>query len=356
MGGAPPIFGGYEYTPQGINNRLNISTREKTNEALLMLPKLFLASGFSVTITDPPYAGDKWIPDLRIYDELTSVDAYITDPVYTDRWLTHNNINLPRRSEVLKRNIFYYAIFRESPIAFRQALYYRGSWLAPFSENIMRSFLNGYAVLDFLNELTDFEPAMDNMAIFMVNNTTHEGQFLQAPHYKPKLTITDYGKGRFSKENFYHINIAAIKRLSEYFDFLKLHNVYDNTRIILVSDHGVLDNTYVTKTNLPFPVDQFNPLLLVKDFNAKGEMKTDMTFMSTADVPSMAMEGLIENPVNPFTGNAITSDQKNNPLLILTKRVTRKSINGIDLNLHNTYYVHDNIFDENNWSRPIKLP
>jgi YidC/Oxa1 family membrane protein insertase len=353
-GGAPPIFGGYEYTPQGINERPEVALEDKAKEALFMLPRIFSSAGFSVTITDPPYAGGNWIPDLRIYDELSDVNAHITDGVYTNLWLEQNNIALLQRSEVLNRNIMLYAIFRASPLAFRQAIYYRGSWFAPFSENRMRLFLGGYAVLDFLSQLTDFDSPKSNSAIFMVNNTTHEFLTLQAPLYKPQLTVTDYGNSRFNKEDFYHINAAAIKRLSEFFDFLKLNNVYDNTRIILVSDHGVLENTYITRTNLPFSVDQFNPILLVKDFNAKGEIKTDMTFMSTADVPALAIQNLTENPVNPFTGNSINSDRKSEPLLILTKRVRGINNTTIELSPHNTYYVHDNIFDEKNWFRSVK--
>jgi membrane protein insertase Oxa1/YidC/SpoIIIJ len=355
-GGAPPIFGGYEYTPQGINNRPDVPVGYKTNEALLVMPKLFSSSGFSITITDPPYAGGNWIPDLRIYDELTDVNAYITDGVYTNLWLEQNNISIPKRSEILKRNILLYSIFRECPIAFRQAIYYRGSWFAPFSENKMRLFLNGYTVLDYLDKLTGFDSPKENAAVFMVNNTTHETLFLQLPSYEPILIVTDYGKGRFSKENFYHINVAAIKRLSEYFDFLKLNNVYDNTRIILVSDHGVLDNTYVTKTSLPFHVDQFNPILLVKDFNAKGEIKTDMAFMSNADVPTLAMEGLINNPINPFTDKHFTSDDKNNPLLILIDRVQTYNNYEYIINQNNAFYVKDNIFDEKKWHRFGSLP
>jgi phosphoglycerol transferase MdoB-like AlkP superfamily enzyme len=144
----------------------------------------------------------------------------------------------------------------------------------------------------------------------------------------------------------------VIKRLSDYFDFLKSQGVYDNTRIILVSDHGWAHATYVTKTSLPFHVDHYNPLLLIKDFNANGEMKTDMTFMSNADVPVIAMKELVENPVNPFTGNAITVNRKNNPLLILINGVHDKNETEIEINPQNTYYVHDNIFDEKNWNKP----
>ena len=356
-GGAPPIFGGYEYTPEGMNNRPNVSLHDKRNEALLMMPTIFSADGFSVTITDPPYADNNWIPDLRIFDNEENVSGCITDGVYTDLWLKRNNYILPPQSEVLKRNILWYAIFRETPLAFRQAIYYSGSWCASFSNYRMRNFLNGYAVLDFLKELTGFKPKKENSVLLMVNNTAHETWYLQAPDYKPQLNVTNYGKGPFSKDIWYHNNVGAIKRMSDYFDFLRSQEVYDNTRIILVSDHGQLDITRVTKTGLPFHVDHFNPILLVKDFNAKGDMKTDMTFMTNADVPSLAMKNLIENPVNPFTGNTITTtSQKNNPLLILIDRVQDKNETEIELNQQNTYYVHDNIFDEKNWKKPEKYP
>jgi YidC/Oxa1 family membrane protein insertase len=356
-GGAPPIFGGYEYTPKGINSRSDVSLLKKRNESLLLMPMVFTSSEFSVVITDPPYADNNWIPDLRIFDKEKNISSYITDGAYTNLWLKRNNIILPPHSDVLKRNILWYAVFREIPLAFRQAVYYSGSWCAPLSEYRMRLFLNGYSVLDYLDELTGFEPEKENSALFMVNNTTHENWFLQAPLYKPQLNVTNYGKSPFNKEVWYHVNAAAIKRLSEYFDFLKSNGVYDNTRIIIVSDHGLLEATYVTKTGLPFHIDHFNPVLLVKDFNTNGDMKTDNTFMTNADVPALAMKELMENPVNPFTSNNInTTNQKNNPQLILIKRVHNKNENEIELNMHNTYYVHNNIFDEYNWVKPEENP
>ena len=68
------------------------------------------------------------------------------------------------------------------------------------------------------------------------------------------------------------------------------------------------------------------------------------------------MNKLVENKVNPFTGNRITAQQKNNPLLILVERVHNKNENEIELNAQNTYYIHDNIFDEKKWKKPEKYP
>jgi len=86
-------------------------------------------------------------------------------------------------------------------------------------------------------------------------------------------------------------------------------------------------------------------------------MKTDTVFMTNADVPAITMKDLIGNPVNPFTGNAITSTgEKNKPQLIMIDRVQDKNETEIDINRNNTYYVHDNIFDEKNWTKPEKNP
>ena len=41
--------------------------------------------------------------------------------------------------------------------------------------------------------------------------------------------------------------------------------------------------------------------------------KVDRRFMTNADVPLLAMEGLVEHPVNPFTGQAMTDAVKHRP-------------------------------------------
>jgi YidC/Oxa1 family membrane protein insertase len=355
-GGAPPIFGGYEYTPKGINNRPDISLSRKFNEALLLLPRLFSTASFSAAITDPPYADDNWIPNLEIFNDEINISSYITDGVYTDIWLNRNNIILPPNSEVLKRNILWYSIFRQFPLAFRQGIYFKGSWCAPYSNFRMRMFINGYSVLDLLPELTNIADSNENFAILMTNNTTHENLFLQAPSYTPQFVVTNYGSGRFCKEDWYHVNASAIKRLSDFFNFLKLNDIYDNTRIIIVSDHARLESSYVTRTSLPFHLEQFNSVLLFKDFNEKGNLRTDMSFMSTADVPSLAIEGILENPINPFTGNSVTAGAKKDPLLILIRRLENKNENEILITPHNSYYVQENIFDEKNWVKPQNSP
>jgi YidC/Oxa1 family membrane protein insertase len=345
--GAPPLFGGYEYTPAEINKRDTVPVVEKHNEALLMMPRIFADAGFAVTVTDPPYAGGNWILDLRIYDEYPDIMPHITDAAYTELWLKEHNLNLPSISSVIKRNMLWYALLREIPLAFRQAIYTEGDWSAPITGHALRTTINKYSVLDYLSRLTGFESQKENTALFLVNETSHRDTFLQAPDYRPVLIPTNFGTSPFSKSMIYHCNAAAIKRLADWFDFLRIEGVYDNTRIILVADHGPTPN-FVTKIGLPFNVDEHNPLLMVKDFNAGGTMQFDATFMTNADVPSLALEDIIDNPHNPFTGNVISAEMKNYPLYIAMGRINRTETQ-LDLNPKKDYYVHGNIFDAKNW-------
>jgi hypothetical protein len=353
--GAPPIFGGYEYTPLEINRRDQVPVVTKHNESLLMLPHFFSEAGYSVTVTDPPYPNYSTKEDLRIYSEYPGVKALITDSVYTKLWINEHNMNFPSTSEILERNLFWYSLFKIAPLALRQGIYLQGDWCAPVSSQKMILTLNGYSVLDYLPELTEITPDGDT-ALIMVNNTTHEGSFLQAPEYRPELNITDYGKSPFKREMTYHVNAAAIKRLSDWFEYLKEQDLYDNSRIILVSDHGPEPN-FVTKTGLPFNVEQFNPLLLVKDFNAEGDLRTDMTFMSNADVPYLALKDQIEKPVNPFTGNELDMKAKESPLYIAMSggiHLEDPGLTVFTIDPKKDYYVHDNIFDPANWEKAEK--
>jgi membrane protein insertase Oxa1/YidC/SpoIIIJ len=351
--GAPPVYGGYDYTPEEINKRSDIPLVDKHNEALLMLPRMLSERGYSVCVTDPPYANYNQKSDLSIYEPYHGVRACITDSQYTDLWIEEHDLRLPSQSAVITRNMFWYSLVKGLPLSLRSLLYMNGNWCSPAVNNTLRLTLNGYSVLDYLPRLIEIRDGAQNAALILTNNTTHEGSLLQAPEYRPVISVTNYGTSRFAKQSSYHTNAASLKRLSDWFEILKEQGVYDNTRIILVSDHGPA-TTFVTKIGLPFDVDQFNPLLMVKDFDTNGAPRTDMSFMSNADVPSLALNGLVDHPKNPFTGADISMARKKDPLYIAMSgsiHLQSRTATQIALNPKKDYFVHDNIFKAENWSQ-----
>jgi hypothetical protein len=118
--------------------------------------------------------------------------------------------------------------------------------------------------------------------------------------------------------------------------------------MVIVSDHGKsVGSNYSGNMALPdgSMLSTFHALLLFKDFNARGNPVTNTTFMTHGDVPVMVMEGLIDDPQNPFSGNVIKSD-KENGISITTSSPLQFVIAG-DQWLH----VRNDIFDLNNWER-----
>ncbi|MDR1106906.1 MAG: YidC/Oxa1 family membrane protein insertase, partial [Treponema sp.] len=354
--GAPPLFGGYEYTPSNMNSRPDEPLVKKHDEALLLLPRIFSENGYSVTVTDPSWAGYSWVPDLRIFRDYPEIRAYNTIRTYTDVWISRNNFpELQLKSKILKRNFIWFGFFKISPLVLRDAVYNDGNyWSTDKSAADFRLILNNYAVLDLLPELTDLKPEKENSFVLLVNELTHEPGFLQAPDYVPVPLVTDRGKSKYSSIINYPANMASLKKLGEWFGFLRGRGVYDNSRIIIVSDHGAGINTGIFDGGLPFQGEIYNPLLMVKDFNASLPFAGDESFMTNADVPFLAMENIIANPVNPFTGRAITNDDKKVPLFINTSSKWMPGEhrqNTFTINQDEWYTVHDNIFDAKNWER-----
>ena len=372
--GVPGLFGGYEYTPEEMNKRSSESLRDKYNEAVTILPKLFTDEGYMVTISDLPYVGNySSHADYSIFRQFPGTIAFTREGfIELDE--------VERYHSTRMRNFFCYSIFRCSPVFLQGMLYDHGNYHNPNqsiqyagSRSVATGYSEGFAenflVLENLNSITEVLNEEKNTLLLMVNETTHEPTVLKEPEYVPEKEVDNTKYDAANEERFsvgtvpltiedenqmghYHANMAAILQLGKWFDYLRQNDVYDNTRIILVSDHGasvklsedMLLSDRVNALN-------YNPLLMVKDFDSHGELKTDRAFMTNADVPTIAMADLIMNPVNPYSGKPITSEEKySHP-----QKITTSHDHNVSNNNGNTYKpglwfsVEKDLFDLNNW-------
>lgn len=360
--GSPPCFGGYEYTPQEMNTRKDETLVSKTNESILYMPRIFTEQGenFSAVATDPSWANYSWIPDLSIYSDYPAIKSYITDGMYTDIWYKEHQdtANLNVVSATLKRNILWYSMLRSSPLVLRPAFYNSGNyWSTNKSNTDYNDYLDGYAVLEYLSRLTDFNCQTENSFISFVNNTTHDGLFLQAPEYRPAAEVTNFGTSEYAKDNGYHSFAGAMRRVGEWFEFLKANDCWDNTRIVIVADHGASRKESGYNWDSDFEKigpGRYHPLLMFKDFNSNEEFNVSSDFMTSADASVLLIDGVIENPVNPFTGKEVSSSEKENGILVCTSDIFMPYHNSgnyvFDVNPGEWYRVKDNIFDSSNWT------
>ncbi|MBQ1397687.1 MAG: YidC/Oxa1 family membrane protein insertase [Clostridia bacterium] len=345
--GASGLYGGYEYIPEEMDKRTELSIKEKQDQALKVMPLLFSRNGYETTVCDPTYAGAQWYPDLSIYDSYPEIKKYITFGKFNINYGTEET------DRMLKRNFYAYSLFRVSPVLMHMTMYNRGNYNQSEKSSLVQSIFDMYtasggfdgknsqfakasAVLDHLPDLTSVTDTGRNTFLMMSNDTTHEPMMLQEPEYQPSDSVDNHayeeslGSARTTNGQtmqftnsyqliHYQANMAAMMKLGRWFDYLREQGVYDNTKIIIVSDHGRhLD--YLNNRRFAEHPDYkdvgmndtmiFKSLLLVKDFGST-ELTFDDTFMTNADTPTIAFRDTVENPVNPFTGKEISSEAKN---------------------------------------------
>jgi hypothetical protein len=214
-----------------------------------------------------------------------------------------------------------------------------------------------------LPEITAIDDGMKNTYTALVNDLTHEPAFFETPDYVPATTLTDYGNGLFSNEDHYHANMAAFLLLGKWFDFFKKEGIYDNTRIIITSDHGWYLSSALPN-NFPLPNGRpllgYNPLLMVKDFsdnnaaNSTGLVTND-AFMTHADVPFLASRD-ITGAVNPFSEKPLYNDKQGGVTISTANHweTPDPTKHTWDIKADEWLHVHDNIFDEKNWEKAEK--
>ena len=370
--GAPPLFGGYEYTPVEMQRRKDVTREQKINESQLILPRVFNETlGYKASVNDPTWINSSNYCDLSFLEGY-DIDGHQTIGTYTQQWYKANPQagSLDSTEEILKRNLLFFSLFRCSPIALREAVYVNGTYYNS-KDNIKfaKRIIDNYAPLDFLPELSEISETQSGSYISILNEMTHDDFIFETPDYVPVEEPKSKGaKSDDDVDPVFHTQMAAFKRVGEWFDWMKQNGVYDNTRIIIAADHGGAP----TESDMEEDMDldkrlastsywgrgHYHPLFMFKDFGAEGPMTTDMSFMTNADAPALLLSGLIEKPVNPFTQKEIPLDTrplKKDGVIITTcdkhQPPYHKNLYRFDIKDNEWWKVKDDIFKSSSWTQ-----
>jgi len=360
--GALPIYGGYEYTPTAINTRNTTPLLDKQQEAYLLLPKLFLNNGYSVTVTDPPFDNYQ-MSNLAIFEDYPEIKAKNLIGKYTMQWLRDNQeITVFDITKLLDNNLIRFSFFKSAPLFLRPFIYDKGDWLTLKGNDdvhLTDVIIDDYAYLNTLDKITAISETGDNYTA-VYSHMPHSTALLQAPDYVPVNTVTDRGSSTLANDGRFHLMTASLLLLGKWFEYLKTNGVYDNTRIIIVSDHGRGSSDFPGNIRLPNgdSLQSFNALLMIKDFNSKGDPVNSDDFMTNGDVPILALEGIIKEPVNPFTEIPLQPDKDNGIVITTLGAVSTYRHNKYTYNIakNQWLYVKDNIFDPTNWKTVSEQP
>jgi hypothetical protein len=128
-----------------------------------------------------------------------------------------------------------------------------------------------------------------------MNAVTHETGAYASDFFPQKETIVfpeaDVEKyGSEDNAEYIYTLMAALEQFIKWLEHLKANGIYDNTRIIVISDHGGgYHNADIDFSEM----ESHNPLLLVKNTGAQGTITVSPALMTHSDTPALAAESLV---------------------------------------------------------------
>lgn len=359
---APAMMGGYEYTPEAMNERPNELLRIKHNEATLLLPRLFCDAGWAVTVTDPPYPNYEWSGDASPFEPYSNMKcSFVQGSFYTPYMeRVFGGDDKGDKSVIVRGHAMGFSLMQALLPFFRYLIYDGADYLQGSRAPI--KCIAQYGHLYFLPEITDGKADLPSY-LFIENDLTHTPTLLseddskEVPYMpaanaaKDKAAAGEYKWKETDDLEYYQVNAAAMLLTARWLNRLRELGLYDNTRIIIVADHGKSCYTPAWP-NKGTTHAEVNPLLLVKDFGDTGEVRTDSSFMTNADTPFLATKGLDLGGVNPFTGKALPKTADKGEVRIFSATEDNSDIKKAHKwVLGEGRSVCSNIFDEGNWKK-----
>ena len=248
------------------------------------------------------------------------------------------------------------ALFKAFPYSLRRKVYRKGEWLYPIEQLATH---RDFSLLQALSENSFVKETLYSTYRMIHTGTTHSKNFSDKtfkPAFRkavpsdPIWEITH----PFIDYNHYISEVASLKELIKWLDLLKNKNIFDNTRIIIVSDHGDWDASRLMKSIglQPFRDNYYgeklvNPgmrsaLLLFKDFNNSESFYTDeFSLLSNGDIVEILLKDICTVPIIHQTG----FKEKSNP-----ERIRKYQSGNVQKStLQTLFEIEGTMYNKNNW-------
>ena len=302
------IYGGAAYRPNILNERPNVTIAEKYSEAFSILPNIFTSKDYDVIMTGPNLSENdtSYIGKLIHPESVMTLDdhQWRSDYVpYWMKWAEKNNVSFTKKdSNDISKFLLVLSLFRTVPFSFRARIYHRGNWVWGVSNQVLRmnlekTFLPDLAVLQFMGDYIKAEGDKPTFK-FIYDTLSHPSWFMQPDSLHPVLDPYPETPGQFILVDglfpeHYYTEVHIMRFIAKLVASFKSLGIYDNTRIVLVSDHDFRDSWQM---NQNFAISGYtthpSALLMFKDFDSHGDLITSDALMSIEDTPSLLIDGI----------------------------------------------------------------
>ena len=329
----PSMLGGYNFTPDKIDRDSVNHLGHKMLVASESFQQDVKSRGYHLTSTEIPYSGI----DKRKFD------TYL--PLWKPEWdRLKTPLHIGNSYEIGFSLLWANALFYSAPYFVKPIIYNDGVWFWGTKESNANSGLakpyNFLRALPLLSDTQSEEPVFT----LICSKTTH------FPWDKVKddgTFVPDIGP--------YNNNTWALQKVKLWIDWMKENGVYDNTKIIIVSDHGIrtrnANDTIMKGSPYKWGANNddtrkeqlaFSPFLLVKDFNATGANKVDDRFMCNVDAIDIALNRNDPTKIEPPLKRSLNA-------YWVSWRI--KVYEDKQYPITKSFRVNNNIYDSVNWQK-----
>lgn len=311
LAGLHALLGGYDYTPREMNRRGQL-IREVSAESYAILPHNFIGKGYEANLVGPHGLGFTVEGDCSALKlkglACTHIPVSVTSELANERGVPMRVLADSRYADLL----VLLGLMRGTPYLMRAVLYERGPW-KPFLDHSAGTTFRQWAELKALPKLSSAQADRSSLNV-VFNKLPHEPYFMGedcVPRSTRLPAPSDaLQRGHVSGFSYQHFVAARCTLLlvADYLRWMKDAGVYDNTKIVIASDHGIVgpvedhsSRAVAGGTTAPAFV-RSRSVLLVKERNARGALRTSEEFMPNAEVPRLVCEE-IGGCVNPYLKN-----------------------------------------------------
>jgi len=271
----PSMIAGPDYTIESMNKVDSVPIVKKITKSTELFYEKVTNKGYYFTGNSLKYSSA----------DHSLIENHL--PEWSDSWNEFMEIDF--QNEMWYTRLWENAIFSSVPLFLKPRIYNNNKWILKENVSINSSELNKYNFVRLLPEISHSDSEKPNF-IYIQSMFNHVPWDLITEDNKFVRDVSPYENQRW-----------FIQLFVEWMNWMKENDVYDNTKIILVSDHGPSWWHYHKglEKGLPIVWDEekkvslmeflrLNSLLMVKDFDSKGDLKEDWRLMCNYDAYNIA--------------------------------------------------------------------
>jgi hypothetical protein len=367
ISGVHAMLGGYDYTPTQMNNR-NQSLRDLSVESYAILPYNFTAKGYQANLVGPRGLGFTMAGDCSLLSEISGLKCGHIPLTISKRMADRMGVETAVLSKSRYADLLVLlGLMRGTPYLTRAILHERGPW-KPFLDHSAGTTFKEWAELKALPQLSKVDSERSNISV-VFNILPHEPYFM-GEDCLPKSAELKFSDGEIARRG--HASLFALQHqiaaecalqiVADYMTWLQQAGVYDNTKIVIVSDHGIVGDVEDTSSRAKAggTTDKIfvrsRSVLLVKDRNSHGPLRASEEFMPNAEVPRLVCQE-IGGCTNPYLDNkSIEAHGRDQPFVvdIVPWQFTAQEPNRYKIKSQHVLTSRDP-YDVKGWQRPSTL-